>query len=99
MTTRRREQPPLGRRLVQLRERRRFSQTDLARQSGLSAGIIQSIEQGRRQDPHLSTLVRLCRALNVNLPDLVGDNPSFVIPSSSASAFMGDTMFDRMPAS
>jgi transcriptional regulator with XRE-family HTH domain len=99
MTTRNREQPPLGRRLVELRQRRRMSQSDLARYSGLSAGIIQSIEQGRRQDPHLSTLLHLCRGLNVSLFDLVGTGDEFLASLPPPPAAVSKTIFGRLLAS
>jgi transcriptional regulator with XRE-family HTH domain len=67
------EPPPLGRRLAQLRERLFVTQRELADRAGLSQGIIQSLEQGLRQDPKLSTLRKLAQALGVSVAELIGE--------------------------
>jgi transcriptional regulator with XRE-family HTH domain len=48
-----------------------FSQNQLALRAGLSPGLVQSLEQGRRTDPRLSTLMKLAAALEVTLDELV----------------------------
>jgi transcriptional regulator with XRE-family HTH domain len=71
MTIRRYEQPPFGNRLMRLRQRCRITQSELAELAGLSQGIIQSLEQGQRLDPRLSTLLKLAGALGLTLDELV----------------------------
>ncbi len=72
MTIRHRQQTPLGKRLLVLRQRQSLTQEGLARRAGLSKAIVQSLEQGLRQDPKVSTLVRLAGALGVSLDVLAG---------------------------
>jgi transcriptional regulator with XRE-family HTH domain len=69
----RREPSSFGRQLIWLRRQKRLSQEKLAEQAGLSLAIISSLEQGLRQDPRLSTMVKLARALGVTLDQLVGE--------------------------
>jgi transcriptional regulator with XRE-family HTH domain len=71
MPTRYREQSPLGQQLTRMRCQCKLTQKQLARQSGLSKAIIQSLEQGVRRDPRLSTVVRLAKALHITLNELV----------------------------
>jgi transcriptional regulator with XRE-family HTH domain len=72
MTTRRHEQPPLGRRLVSLRVRAYWSQRKLAAKSGLSEGMIAALEQGLRSDPRLSTVQKIADAFGMTLDELLG---------------------------
>ncbi len=58
-------------RLKALREARRLSQTALADKAGLSREYVARLEAGR-QDPRVSVMVRLARALGTTLDDLVG---------------------------
>ncbi len=52
-------------RLKHMREERKLSQMDLARAAGISQNMITYIETGKRT-PTLSTLLKLCDALNIN---------------------------------
>lgn len=52
-------------RLKDLREEARLSQLDLALAAGVSQNMIAYIENGKRM-PTLTTLLKLCDALNVN---------------------------------
>lgn len=52
-------------RLKSLREEARLSQMDLALAAGVSQNMIAYIENGKRT-PSLTTLLKLCNALNVN---------------------------------
>ena len=56
----------LGRDVHALRERHGWSQKGLARAAGLHPDTVQNVEQGKG-DPKLSTAVRLCYALGVEL--------------------------------
>ena len=53
-----------------LRERRRMTQEELARAAGLSRGYLARLETAR-QDPTLSTLEKLAKALRVNVARLL----------------------------
>jgi transcriptional regulator with XRE-family HTH domain len=61
---------PIKERLKELRKAAGLSQMELARVSGLSLSIITQLEQGRADDPKLSTLKALARALGCTLDDL-----------------------------
>jgi transcriptional regulator with XRE-family HTH domain len=82
MTTPSREPGPLARRLATLRWRACLSRDQLAKLSGVSAHIIQSLEQGRVGNPTLRTLLGLARGLGVTVGELIeglsepGDGPA-----------------------
>lgn len=61
--------------LKELRESTGLSQSQLAEKAELSKRTLQEIEQGRRDinGMKLLTLLRLCRALNCDLPDILTD--------------------------
>jgi transcriptional regulator with XRE-family HTH domain len=59
-----------GARLTALRDARGWSQASLATKAGMARGYVNRLEAGR-QDPSLSTLVALARALSVPLAELV----------------------------
>jgi transcriptional regulator with XRE-family HTH domain len=65
--------PPLARRLKQLREAAGLSQQELAVAAGLSVSIVSQIEQGRREDPRVSTLAAVARVLSATIDDLLSD--------------------------
>ena len=81
MTTRSREPGPFARRLATLRWRACLSRDQLAKRSGVSADLIQSLEQGRADNPTLRTLLGLARGLEVTGGELIeslsgaGDGP------------------------
>jgi len=58
-------------RLKEWRERRRLSLRKLAMLSGVHYVSLVRIEAGRL-DPRLSTLLKLCDALHINLVQLIG---------------------------
>ncbi len=57
-------------RLKALRIKRGMSQEALAKKAGISRGYLLRLEAGR-QDPSLSTLTSLAKALKVNVGDLL----------------------------
>jgi transcriptional regulator with XRE-family HTH domain len=63
--------PPIARLLKGLREKADISQQELAFRSGLSVSVISQIEQGKKEDPRLSTIVALADALGVDVGKLV----------------------------
>lgn len=56
----------LAQRLLYLRQRRNFTQAELARQAGVSQSTIAQIESGRK-DPSLSTVKKIADALDVHM--------------------------------
>jgi len=61
----RKEELEVCHRLKSLREEARLSQMELALAAGVSQNMIAYIENGKRT-PSLTTLLKLCNALNVN---------------------------------
>jgi len=59
----------LGLRVRELREKRKWSQEDLAHESGLARSFTGAIERGEK-DLRLSTLVKLANTFNVSLAQL-----------------------------
>jgi len=62
----------MGRRLKALRQTRGWSQAKLAAEAGLAREYVNRLEGGR-QDPTLSTLVALARALRCGVAELIGE--------------------------
>lgn len=58
-------------RLKEWRKRRGLSQRKLAEMSGVHHVSLARLESGQL-DPQLSTLLKLCRSLNVTLDQLIG---------------------------
>ncbi len=59
-----------GDKLRRLRQKRRWSQIDLARVSGTDQGTISRLETGNQGDTRIDTLVRIARALSIPTDDL-----------------------------
>lgn len=68
MTTRKRPQTPLGKQITELRK---GTQEELATLAGLSIDGLKAVEQGRRADPRLSTVVKIAAALGVTVDELI----------------------------
>jgi transcriptional regulator with XRE-family HTH domain len=62
----------MGVNVKKLRQAAGWSQQQLATLAGLSMSAVALIEQGKKPDPHLSTVVALAGALGVSLDELVG---------------------------
>jgi DNA-binding Xre family transcriptional regulator len=60
-----------GRRLKRLREARRMTQDDLAKQTGLHYGTVNRIERGKTPHVLRSTMLRLAEALDVQPDELL----------------------------
>jgi transcriptional regulator with XRE-family HTH domain len=71
MTTRHKAPGPFARRLATLRWRACLSRDQLAERSGVSADLIQSLEQGRAANPTLRTLLGLAQGLGVTGGELI----------------------------
>jgi transcriptional regulator with XRE-family HTH domain len=61
----------VGRNLVEIRERRMWTQARLAGEAGVSPTTVSGIESGRIGRPHFGTLRKLARALGVEPEELV----------------------------
>jgi len=96
MTPRRYPETALGKKLVQLREKRHWTQCDLADYSRLSRGAVQGVEQGRIANPYLSTLTALSQGLGIGLAELVGtyDPRLSSAPPPSSPTRQVPTLFD-----
>jgi len=53
------------------RIRKRWTQEDVARESGMSLGQISRIESGAIESPHFSTIAKIAQALGVTDEDLI----------------------------
>src|SRR5262245_5325820 len=62
-----------GNKLAELRTRKRWTQRELANRSNLSQGLIESLEEGRRTNPKLTTCRKLSHALAISMDELLGD--------------------------
>jgi transcriptional regulator with XRE-family HTH domain len=67
----------LGERIRDLRHgwSPKMSQSDLAEKAGVSVDLIRKLEQGRKQTALIGTLHKIARALDVELPELLGGVP------------------------
>jgi len=59
--------------LVELRKQNRLTQEELGYLSSIQKNLISRLERGETKDPQLSTLLKLSKALNCTLNDLVYD--------------------------
>jgi transcriptional regulator with XRE-family HTH domain len=62
----------IGDRLKNLRIRRALTQQELAERAGISSNALKRIELSKAE-PHISTLRKLARALDVDPAELLGD--------------------------
>ena len=62
----------VGKKLVEMREKRMWTQVRLAGEAGVSPTTVSGIEGGRIGRPHFGTLRKLARALGVEPEELVG---------------------------
>ncbi len=69
------EHTVLGDRIRAFRQRRGWSQNELASRAGVKQPTLQRIEASKRQDPGFSIVARLSRALGISL-DLLADPPT-----------------------
>ena len=73
----------LGERVKELRQKKRWHQQDLAKETGLRQPVISRIELGRLQQPKMDVLRRLSEALGVGADYLIFG--VYKTPSGSAS--------------
>jgi transcriptional regulator with XRE-family HTH domain len=63
--------PALGERIRQLRHAAGMTQQSLAVAAGLSISVVVQLENGLRDDPRISTVAALARALGVTIDELI----------------------------
>ena len=63
-------QERLGRKIRELRKKRKLSQTELAEKAGVALMTISRLERGEH-DPHVRTLWRIARSLGVPFLELM----------------------------
>jgi len=64
------ESEKLGLNLKRIRTKKAISQSDIARELGVSRGFISTIENGKT-NPTLSTITKLAKALGVSVGELM----------------------------
>ena len=62
----------IAKRLKAARKQKGINQFELSLQSGVSQNMIACIESGKR-NPTFQTVIKLCRALDVNLSEILKD--------------------------
>ena len=60
--------------LEDMRRKRRPSQVQLARLSGIPQAMIRNIESGKARSPRVDTLAKLATALKCTVDDLIEDD-------------------------
>jgi transcriptional regulator with XRE-family HTH domain len=68
----------LGDVIKQILTQKEMSQGALATQSGVSKGHISAIIRGKKPNPSLETLRRICYALGITLAEIVDDSSSLI---------------------
>jgi transcriptional regulator with XRE-family HTH domain len=76
----------LGERVRHERERRRYSQQELARQAHITQGLLSRIEAGKVLAPNADVIKQLARALWVTTDHLLcmDDKESEIVPTAGA---------------
>lgn len=64
----------VGKHLRRMRERRMWTQGELAREAGVSPTTVSGIESGRISNPHFGTVRKLARAVGVPPEELLADH-------------------------
>ena len=67
---------PLGKRICDERLTRKHTQRQLAALAGLSEDAVKSIEQGRRRNPGVFTVLKIVAALGMTLDELLAEPES-----------------------
>lgn len=71
MSDARTEREALGSRIRAWRQRRHFSQAELAERSGVTQSTLSNYENGKRE-PAVSVLIHIAEVLDVSLDELAG---------------------------
>ncbi len=73
----------IGRKIKELRESKKLSQRQLAKDSGVPQATINRIESGEIKEPSLSNATKIANALGVTVTELQGNDISTVIARSA----------------
>jgi len=87
---------PFAERLVQIRKANGLSQYDLARMSGISNRMIAYYET-RVKNPSSAIVMRLAKALKVNIPELMGQKPLNIKEEVSRKTIKKAKMLEELP--
>ena len=63
----------LGKQICYWRDRRRLTQEELAALAGVSEDAVKSLEQGRRPNPRILTVLKVAAALGLGLDELLAE--------------------------
>lgn len=63
----------LGKRLKELRKRKKYSARELSERSGVARSLISQIETGKRQSTSMDTVYRLAKALDTPIASLLSE--------------------------
>ena len=58
--------------LKELRKANNLSMDKLGKEINMSSGEIRDIENGKKKDPRISTLIRIADYFNISLDELIG---------------------------
>ena len=70
----------VGDRIKFFRKKRKFSQYNLSRVSGVSQSYLSALEANEKS-PTVNTLEKVCRALGISLAEFFSDNSTIQIPN------------------
>jgi DNA-binding XRE family transcriptional regulator len=78
------DEPAMGQRIQKLRRAAGYSQTGLARATGIPVGTIKNWEQGIRT-PRIDSAAKVCKALGVSVEALLVENDADKAPPATAA--------------
>jgi transcriptional regulator with XRE-family HTH domain len=61
----------LGENIQQLRKKYKLSQEELAKKAGITYSTLIKIESGANDNPTIKTIVKIARALNIKIDDVI----------------------------
>jgi transcriptional regulator with XRE-family HTH domain len=64
----------IGRRIRDKRKELNLTQEEVARRAGINLKIVGLLERGETQDPHVSNLQSIARALGMSAGELLGED-------------------------
>lgn len=89
----------VGGKIAQLRAARGWSMNELARRSGLNPPTLQKIETGKTEDPGVSMILAIARALAVTVEQIVGrSGPGQSFEISIGGGLMGVIRIEALNA-
>lgn len=61
----------LGSKLTKVMNDKGMTQADVCRLTGFSTAVVSQVFSGKTKDPRLSTIIPICRALNITVDELL----------------------------